>query len=98
MFPRKLLLKNKLTHTCMSNIDTVASYLMKITELRDQHFAISMKIDDEELVPIALNVSHTIGKLLCRVSVLENTCRLLRSFGTHSSKKKQGKKQWQQNR
>jgi hypothetical protein len=32
----KLLLKNKLTTTCMSDIDTMASNLMKIIELRDE--------------------------------------------------------------
>jgi hypothetical protein len=39
----------------MSDIDMVASYLMKIVELRDQLAAIKMKIEDVELVPIALN-------------------------------------------
>jgi hypothetical protein len=50
-----MLLKNKLTTTHMSDTDMVASYLMKITELRDQLVAIGMKVMDEELVPIALN-------------------------------------------
>lgn len=49
----KLLLKKKITHTRMNNTDTVA--MIKITDLRDELFAIDMKIDDEELVPIALN-------------------------------------------
>jgi len=50
-----MLLKNKLTATHMSDTDTVASYLIKIIELRDQCAAIGMKVEDEELVPIALN-------------------------------------------
>jgi hypothetical protein len=33
----------------------MASYLMKIIELRDQLVSIGVKVEDEELVPIALN-------------------------------------------
>jgi hypothetical protein len=47
--------EEKLIHMHMSKTDIVSSYLMKITELRDQIFAIGMKTEDEELVPIALN-------------------------------------------
>jgi hypothetical protein len=50
---RKMLMKNKLTSMHLSDIDTMASYLLKITELRDQLVAITMKVIDEELVPIA---------------------------------------------
>lgn len=50
-----MLLKNKLTSAGMSDIDTMVSYLLKITELRDHLFVIGMKIEDEELVAIALN-------------------------------------------
>jgi hypothetical protein len=52
---RKMHLRNKLFAICMSDIDFVASYLMKIIELRDQLAAIGVKVEDEELVPIALN-------------------------------------------
>jgi 2-phosphoglycerate kinase len=51
----KMLLKNKLTGTRMSKTNTVASYLMKITELRDQLAAIGEHIDESELVWITLN-------------------------------------------
>jgi hypothetical protein len=47
---RRMLLKNKLTSTCMSKIDTVASYLMKITEMRDQQAALDDKVEENELV------------------------------------------------
>jgi hypothetical protein len=52
---RRMLLKNKLTSTCMSKIDTVASYLMKITELRDQLATVGDKVEENELVWISLN-------------------------------------------
>nr|KUM47387.1 hypothetical protein ABT39_MTgene5572 [Picea glauca]QHR89570.1 hypothetical protein Q903MT_gene3592 [Picea sitchensis] len=52
---RIMLLKNKLTRTRMSKIDTIASYLMKITELRDQHVAIGELSDESELVRKTLN-------------------------------------------
>ena len=42
----------KLTTMCMRNTDTVASYLMNITELRDRLIAIGTKVEYEELVPI----------------------------------------------
>lgn len=52
---QKLLLKNKLTCTYTSKSNIVSSYLVKIIELRNQCFAISVKVEDEEVVPIALN-------------------------------------------
>ena len=51
-----MLLYNKLIGTCMSDINMVASYLMKIIELRDLLATIGMmKVDYKELLPIALN-------------------------------------------
>lgn len=52
---RKVLLKKKLTGTHMSKIDTVASYLMKITELRDQLATIGDNIYESKLVRITPN-------------------------------------------
>jgi hypothetical protein len=46
-------LRNRLTSTHMSDTNTMASYLMKITELRDRLFFIEEKIVNEELVSIA---------------------------------------------
>jgi hypothetical protein len=40
---------------CMSKTDTVVSYLTKVIELRDQLVTIGMKVEDKELVSIALN-------------------------------------------
>lgn len=45
-----MLLKNKLTGTHMSNIETVTSYLMKIAKLRDKLAAIRDKVKEDELV------------------------------------------------
>jgi hypothetical protein len=39
-----------------SDTNTMASYLMKIIELRDQFATIGMKVGDVELVSIAANV------------------------------------------
>jgi len=55
---RKFLLKNELTMTQVSDTNIVASYLMKITELSNQFNAIGVKVEDDELVPIAINESH----------------------------------------
>jgi hypothetical protein len=52
---RKMLLKNKFNTTCMSKIDTVTSYLMKIVELRDWIVVVVDIVEDSELVWISLN-------------------------------------------
>ncbi|KAH9293142.1 hypothetical protein KI387_041649, partial [Taxus chinensis] len=52
---RVMLLRNKLNTTHMSKTDTMASYLMKLAELRDQIGAVGDEVKDNELVQIALN-------------------------------------------
>lgn len=52
---RKRLLKKKLTTTHISKIDIVASYQMKILELRDQVSIVGDRVDDNELVWISPN-------------------------------------------
>jgi hypothetical protein len=52
---RKLILRHKLRSVEMSKSDTVASYLMRITQIRDQLVAIGEAVDDTELVNVALN-------------------------------------------
>lgn len=86
-----MLLKNKLTATHMSDTDTVASYLIKIIELRDQCAAIGMKVEDEELVPIALNGFSTPWESFVQY-VFAREKPLLRIFGTTLSKRKQGER------
>ena len=49
-----MLLQNKLSAIHMNTIDTVVTYLAKITKLRDPLVAIQTTVGDE-LVPIALN-------------------------------------------
>jgi hypothetical protein len=53
---KKMILQNKLKSMEMSSSDTVSSYLMKITQIRDQLCTIvGEKVDDAELVNMALN-------------------------------------------
>jgi hypothetical protein len=51
----KMILWNKLRSMEMSRLDTVISYLMKITQIRDQLAVVGEKVDDAELVNMALN-------------------------------------------
>jgi hypothetical protein len=39
----------------MCKTNTIASYLMKLTKLRDQLGAVGAKVKDDELVQVALN-------------------------------------------
>jgi hypothetical protein len=52
---RKLILKQQLQVVDMSSSSTVVSYLMRITQIRDQLAAIGEAIDDTELVNVALS-------------------------------------------
>ena len=51
---RKLHLKHQLQVVKMSSEDTVVNYLMKITQIQDQLAAIGDKVEDVELVNVAL--------------------------------------------
>jgi hypothetical protein len=50
-----LTLKNQLQHINMTKADTIATFLMKISEIRDQLGAIGETISDKELVLTTLN-------------------------------------------
>ena len=52
---RKLILRNKLIDVRMSRSDNVTSYLMRITQIRDQLAASGEKVADAELFNVALN-------------------------------------------
>jgi hypothetical protein len=52
---RKMVLRNKLRSIQMSRSDNVTSYFMRITQTRDQLAAIGEKVDEAELVNVALN-------------------------------------------
>jgi len=52
---RKMLLRNKLRVMWMNKANTIAVYLMKIIELRDQFASIGEEVEGEEILPIALN-------------------------------------------
>jgi hypothetical protein len=52
---RKMILRNKLRSVQMSRSDNVTSYLMRITQIRDQLAAVGEKVTDAELVNTTLN-------------------------------------------
>jgi hypothetical protein len=49
------ILRNKLKSIVMTRSDTVTSYLMKITQLRDQLTTVGENVEDTELVNMQLN-------------------------------------------
>jgi len=52
---RKLTLRNQLRISKMGKSDTIASYFMKMPQIKDQLAAINEHIEDSELVTITLN-------------------------------------------
>lgn len=52
---RKMVSREKLKSTKMTKFDSVTSYLAKITQIRDELVAVGEKVEDLELVRIALN-------------------------------------------
>jgi len=52
---RKLALKNHLRNIKMIGSDFVTNYLMKITQVKDELVALAEKIEESDLVTIALN-------------------------------------------
>jgi hypothetical protein len=49
------MLQNKLRSIVMAILDTITSYLMNITQIHDQLTIFGEKVEDEELVNLALN-------------------------------------------
>jgi hypothetical protein len=91
-----MLMRNKLTNTHMNDIDTMASYLMKISKLRDWLLTIKEKFINEELVPIALNGnSIPWGPFVQSIYILAISFPPLGSFEMILSKRKQDEKQLQ---
>jgi hypothetical protein len=52
---RKMIFRNKLRSIQMSRSDNVTNYFMRITQTHDQLATIGEKVDDTELVNVALN-------------------------------------------
>jgi hypothetical protein len=52
---RKMILQNKLKSIVMTKSNIVTSYLMKITQSRDQLSVVGEKVEDAKLVNMALN-------------------------------------------
>jgi hypothetical protein len=80
---RKLILRHKLRSIQMSKSDIVASYLMSITQIRDQLVAIGEAVDDIELVNVALND-------LCRGFVHKRSFHHLIDYGSIASRRRFG--------
>ena len=69
---RALTLKNQLLHIKMTKADIVATFFMKISEIKDQLGAIGEIISDRELVLTTLMLFQDIGNHFFKVSVVEN--------------------------
>ena len=52
---KKMVLREKLRNTKMTEVDTITTYLTKISQVRDELGDASEKLEDEELVRYALN-------------------------------------------
>ena len=52
---RKMTLRNQLRITKMNKNDTIATYFIKISQIKDQLIAINEQIDDSELTTLTLN-------------------------------------------
>jgi hypothetical protein len=52
---RKMVLRNKLRSAQMFRSDNVTSYFMRITQVHDQFTTIGKKVDDIEIINVALN-------------------------------------------
>jgi hypothetical protein len=87
---RGMLLKKKLTSTRMGKIDTIASYLMKITELRDQLVAVGDNVEENELNQINLKLERlwSILASFCTVYVLMSIYLHSKAYGMPLSRRR----------
>jgi hypothetical protein len=85
---RKLHLKHQLQVVEMSSSDTIVSYLMRITQIRDQLAAISETVEDVELVNVALRGLPHLGNHLYRGFVHESSCQDLIDYGLIVSRRR----------
>jgi hypothetical protein len=74
----------------MSKSDTVASYLMRITQIRDQLAAIGEAVDDTELVNVALNGFPGSWEPFVQGFVHERSCHHLTDCGPIASRRRLG--------
>jgi hypothetical protein len=87
-FNRKMILRNKLKCIQMSKSNNVTSYFMRITQTHDQLATIGDKIDDLELVNVALNGFTKSWEPLVKGYTLRRNLPIGRGFGMIASKKK----------
>jgi hypothetical protein len=72
----------------MSKLDTVASYLMRITQIRDQLVAIGEAVDDTELVNVALNGFLRSWEPFVQRDLCERSCHHLIDYGSITSRRR----------
>jgi hypothetical protein len=77
---RKMILWNKLRSIGMTRLDTITSYLMKITQIRDQLATVGEKVENAKFVNMALNGFPTYGNHLSKLSALGKTLLTLRGL------------------
>jgi hypothetical protein len=87
---RKLHLKHQLQIVKMSSEDTVVNYLMKITHIRDQLVAFGGKVEDVELVNVALRGLPKSWEPFCRESVHKRRFQGLINYGLIVSRRRLG--------
>jgi len=83
-------LRNQLRVTKMIKNDTIATYFIKVSQLKDQLAAINENIDDSELTTLTLNGFPFLGEISFKVSVQEKYYLNLINFGPIVHKKKLG--------
>jgi hypothetical protein len=85
---RKMVLRNKLKFVQMSRYDNVTNNFMRITQLRDHLAAIREKLDNVELLNVALNDFSSLRNHFSRESTLEKNSQIGRGFGMIVSRKR----------
>jgi hypothetical protein len=88
---RKMILRNKLRSIQMSRSDNVTSYFMRITQTCDQLAAIGEKVDDVELVNVALNGFTKSWEPFVKGVCARRNFPIGRGFGMIASRKRLGR-------
>jgi hypothetical protein len=85
---RALTLKHQLQNIKMTKADTIATFFMKISEIKDQLGAIGETITNRELVMITLNALQDIGNYSFKVSMEEQIYLNLIVYGQTALRRK----------
>lgn len=85
----KRALRNKLRNINMTKTDAIATYFMKISQLKEQLIAIGEKVDDEDLVAAALDGLSLSWETYVLVLVLGKIRHHLTGYGLIVFKRKE---------